>query len=109
MGRRSLARRRDFQHAFRSGRRGRSDGLTVWVAPSGDPEAPARLGLSVRRAVGNAVTRNRVKRRIRAAFGRSGPDSGVDVVVRVEPEAARKNFQEVEVALDEALRAAGAR
>ena len=42
-----------------------------------------RLGLTVSRKVGNAVERNRVKRRVREWFRRCRPDAGeaVDVVV----------------------------
>ena len=49
-----------------------------------------RVGLVVSKAVGNAVTRNRVKRRLRhlarAELGRT--PSGTDVVVRALPGAA---------------------
>jgi len=48
-----------------------------------------RLGLSVPRRVGNAVTRNRVKRRLREAFRlhQSKLPPGVDLVVNVRPHA----------------------
>ncbi len=47
------------------------------------PEAPARLGLSVSRKVGPAVTRNRVKRVLRARFAEIAPGlpTGLDIVV----------------------------
>ena len=51
----------------------------------------ARLGITASRKVGNAVTRNRVKRRIREWFRRGGRDllAGLDVVVIARASAAR--------------------
>jgi len=47
------------------------------------PDEPSRLGLAVRCKRG-AVARNRVKRRLRAAFLQAGPVDGYDVVVRAD-------------------------
>ncbi len=54
--------------------------------PRADGEA-ARLGVTVPRKVGPAVDRNRVKRQIREAFARLGPDAarGSDLAVVVRP------------------------
>lgn len=60
-----------------------------------EPDGPSRLGLAVSaRAVG-AVQRNRIKRRVRAAFRGAAP-AGLDVVVRARPLAATADFQELE-------------
>jgi ribonuclease P protein component len=65
-----------------------------------DPErrrAP-RVGFVVSKAVGNAVVRNRVTRRLRAiaAPQLGGIPAGVDVVVRALPPAAGASFVELE-------------
>src|SRR4051812_46264789 len=52
-----------FQTAVRSGRRAGSRTLVVHLAVPEAPARPARVGFVVSRAVGNAVIRNRVKRR----------------------------------------------
>jgi ribonuclease P protein component len=44
---------------------------------------PARLGLVVR-CTGGAVARNRVKRRLRAAFRQVDPTAGYDIVLRAD-------------------------
>ena len=60
--------------------------------------APARLGLTVSRRVGGAVTRNRVKRRIREWFrrNRSALPLDRDLVVIARPAAARLEGCEIE-------------
>jgi ribonuclease P protein component len=98
---------RDFARVFRTGRRSRSDGLTVFVA--GPAEAgPARLGLSIRRAAGNAVERNRTKRRLRAAWRELPVAEGIDVVVKADRAAVDAAYQEMEKHLIQALGSAGA-
>jgi ribonuclease P protein component len=67
-----LSRSRDFDAVYRRGRSVSTRYLTLYWFPRngddpGDPDDP-RLGLAVSRKVGGAVARNRVKRRLRAAF-----------------------------------------
>ena len=64
---------------FRKGDRRRCGGVTV-IAAAGEPGA-THIGVVVGRKVGNAVTRNRAKRRIRAAAARLDLPAGVDIVV----------------------------
>jgi ribonuclease P protein component len=61
---------RDFQRVNRTGARRASAHFVAVVAPARG-EGPAKLGLAVSRRVGNAVARNRVKRRVREWFRRS--------------------------------------
>jgi ribonuclease P protein component len=83
-----------FSLAIRSGRRAGSSTLVVHLAltDSGDPP---RTGFVVSRAVGNAVTRNRVKRRLRALVRERDLPSGALLVVRALPPAARASFPEL--------------
>lgn len=62
---------------------------------------PPRVGFVVSKAVGNAVVRNRTKRRLRAAIATrlDGIPAGVDVVVRAQPAAANATFAELSDAL----------
>lgn len=95
MGAGSLTRARDFERVRASGRRARSDGIGVIVAPSVTPTTPSRLGLAVGRGSGTAVTRNRIRRRLRAAWRESEPPPGLEVVMRSGPTAASMDFQEL--------------
>jgi len=61
-----LRRERDFDRVFAEGKVIRTKELIVRAAPNG--LGFPRLGLSVGKAVGNAVIRNRVKRVLREAF-----------------------------------------
>lgn len=58
---------RDFGRVNRRGKRRAAPHFVAVVAPGRVPGG-ARLGLAVSRRVGNAVARNRVKRRIREWF-----------------------------------------
>jgi ribonuclease P protein component len=80
-----ISRSRDFDAVYRRGRSAAGRHLVVYAFPreDADDEAPARLGLSVSRKVGDAVTRNRVKRVLREEFARVAATvpARLDVVV----------------------------
>ena len=98
---------RDFRHVLGAGRRARVGGLTVVVAARPDPGAPSRLGMSVGTRAGGAVARNRIKRRLRAAFVAAIP-RGHDVIVRADERAAVEGFQELVIDMETAVsRASG--
>jgi ribonuclease P protein component len=80
-----LRRSVEFQQVIRRGRRVAGAAFVVVCAPRkpAPAEQPIRLGITVSRKVGNAVVRNRVKRRIREWFRaqREPLGAGVDLVV----------------------------
>jgi ribonuclease P protein component len=78
-----LKRRAEFLRAAQKGRKSAMPGLVLQVLPR-DDTAPARLGFTVTKKVGNAVVRNRVKRRLREAARlllRATPVTGADLVL----------------------------
>jgi ribonuclease P protein component len=81
---------RDFQRVNRSGARRASAHFVAVVTASMGPAPGPRLGLAVSRRVGNAVARNRVKRRVREWFRQARPalPPGSDWVVIARAGAA---------------------
>jgi ribonuclease P protein component len=84
---------RDFQRV-RRGRRVNGVYLTLSCAHQAAEPGPARIGFSVGKRVGNAVVRNRVKRRLREATRRllAGVPPGWDLVLSARPEAAAADY-----------------
>ena len=78
-----LTRRAEFLRVAGQGRKEPSPGLVLQVLERGDA-GPARLGFTVTKKVGNAVVRNRTKRRLREAARAvlaETPAPGVDMVL----------------------------
>jgi len=82
----------DIQRVQRSGTRIRLQRVLILYTQSEFQET--RVGFTVSRKVGNAVVRNRVKRRLREAIRHQMTDipSGLDVVVIAHPQAADANL-----------------
>ena len=88
---RRLSRSTEFQRVYRQGRSKANRHLVLYSFARGDGEGDRpRMGVSVGRKVGNAVTRNRVKRTIREALAELEPKlaDGLDYVVLARPDAA---------------------
>lgn len=78
-----LTRRAEFLAVAARGRKTPMPGLVLQVLKRSD-QAPARLGFTVTKKVGNAVVRNRTKRRLREAARlllREAPVTGADLVL----------------------------
>ena len=82
-----------FDTLFREGTRVRRGGITIVAAP-GKP-GPPRVGLVAGRRVGGAVTRNRAKRRMRAALDRLEIVEGHDYAVVASPQVCEAPFEMV--------------
>ena len=96
-----LLRSQDFRRIQRGAQRVASRGFVILLVKN--PVVPGRrLGITASRKVGNAVVRNRVKRRVREWFRRvrgSWPD-GLDLVVIARKEAAALRGNEMWLELD---------
>ena len=64
------------------------------IAVAGDP-GPSAVGIVASRSVGNAVTRNRARRRLREAIAAVGPPPGLDIVVVATKKVIEAPFGEV--------------
>ncbi|GAB1643874.1 ribonuclease P protein component [Krasilnikovia sp. MM14-A1259] len=114
-----LRRSTDFAAAVRGGRRAGRSTLVVHLsippisdepAPAESSDSPARAGFVVSKAVGNAVVRNRVRRRlrhlVRPRLATLPP--GALLVVRALPAAAAASGAALDADLGAALAAASA-
>ncbi|MGO1439778.1 MAG: ribonuclease P protein component [Brevibacterium yomogidense] len=97
----------DFRTAFRTGVKGTSSHVLAHVAHTRESHAP-RVGFVVSKAVGNAVVRNRVKRRARAWAAGQLKDlrTGDLLVIRALPAASDADYAALTRSLDRALRTA---
>jgi ribonuclease P protein component len=107
-----LRRREEFAATIRAGRRAGRGAVVVHLHRDTTPaRTSVRAGFVVPKAVGNAVTRNKVRRRLRELVRARLADlpPGTDVVVRALPGAADRGFHELGDELDGALAAASTR
>lgn len=97
----------DFERVYRQGAAYRGKLFSVHAFPNetGTP----RLGLSVSRRVGNSVTRNTVRRRLREVFHSALPEipGNFDLVVSARPAAAAATFHELSEEFVRSLRKLG--
>lgn len=99
-----MVRPEDFRTVVRRGRRTTSP-LAVYYRVPKDASDPLRFGFIVSRAVGGAVERNLLRRRMRAV-GRELVDAGgrgADVVVRALPGSAQQGWASVSADMHAAL------
>lgn len=83
-----LLRRAEFRKVYEEGRRGSARVCTIFYRSNGLPQT--RLGITTPRALGKAVIRNRIRRRLREVFrlNRNIVPPGWDVVLNPRPLAA---------------------
>jgi ribonuclease P protein component len=95
--------------AVRRGEKRRGRLFLLELLVRGDTAAP-RVGFTVTRKVGNAVVRNRIRRRLREAVRVHGADDmqpGNDYVIVGREEALAASFAEIGTELSRRLRRAG--
>ena len=101
-----LRKRKDFAAAYREGRVYGNQLLVLRVVPhDGDL---TRFGFVTGKAVGGAVIRNRVKRRLRAAARSLDAQAGIDVVVGARRSASDASYHALHTALTKLMARAGA-
>ena len=87
--------RKEFQVVLSQGTKVVTPGLVVLGKPNESDSS--RLGLLVSKKIGNAVIRNRLKRRIREVFRvRSKKTEGYDIVVIARQRLKNMSYQDLE-------------
>jgi ribonuclease P protein component len=101
-----LLRHADFERVYQQGRRHFSASMTVFFLERESGEGP-RVGLTVGKVLGGAVTRNRIKRRVREAVRKSfGPlSANVDVVINPKKTATTLDMPKLEAEIERAFAA----
>lgn len=96
----------DFTRIIREGKRTRGKLLDARWCVRDDPGEANRVGIAASRRLGNAVTRNLLKRRIREAYRRhKGGFScrGMDIVFFATPQLVGRSAGEVEAEMQQLL------
>lgn len=93
-----LSSRRDFLRIQQDGQRVTTAHFVLILAPGLAPDAPARLGITASKQVGNAVIRARCKRLVREVFRRdpSWVPAGVDLVAIVRTGTHQLSYTEAQ-------------
>ena len=102
-----LKRRAEFLRVAAKGRKAAVHGLVLQALPRENADLPARLGFTVTKKVGNAVVRNRTRRRLKEAARlllRAQSLSGVDLVLIGRDTTRARRFADL---IDDLRRALG--
>jgi ribonuclease P protein component len=102
-----LVRRGEFDAVYRAGRRRSSSHFTVFLRANELPES--RFGVSIKKALGGAVVRNRIRRRLREIVRchRSEIPAGWDIVIHPRSAVGKAPFAELTAELLRLLESAG--
>lgn len=104
-----LKRRAEFLRVASKGRKAPMPGLVLQALARND-DAPARLGFTVTKKVGNAVVRNRTRRRLKEAARlllAEAPVSGVDLVLIGRDGTRARPFKTLQQDIARALQKTG--
>ena len=102
-----LVGRGEFDAVYRAGRRHSSSHFTVFLRANELPES--RFGVSIKKALGGAVVRNRIRRRLREIVRchRSEIPLGWDIVIHPKSAVDKAPFAELTAELLRLLATAG--
>lgn len=100
-----IKRNKDFQEAFKKGRSFANRQFVVYVLQK-EGQDSFRIGLSVSKKLGNAVTRNQIKRYIRQAVFelKESMQTGLDYVIIARKPLVEMDFFEVKKSLTHVLK-----
>ena len=101
-----LLRHSDFERVYKQGRRHFAAHMTVFYLQRADNELKgARVGFTVSKALGGAVQRNRIKRRLREAvrLGNFSIAIAVDVVINPKRSALTADFTDLQSEVSKAF------
>ena len=95
----SLKKNRDFQQVYKRGTSKANRYLVMYVLPN--QHMKNRLGISVRKKVGNSVVRHRITRLIRESYRLNEErfQKDLDIVVIARNSAKDRSYHEIESAL----------
>jgi ribonuclease P protein component len=88
-----LVRKAEFDAVYRAGKRRLSSHFTAFVKANNLPQS--RFGFSIKKALGGAVVRNRIRRRLReiARLHREEIPAGWDIVIHPKSSVAKAPFE----------------
>ena len=91
-----IVRKADFDAVYRNGKRRTSSHFTVFLKANDLPQS--RFGFSIKRALGGAVVRNRIRRRVREAIRlqREEISAGWDFVIHPKANVEKAAFAALE-------------
>jgi ribonuclease P protein component len=101
-----LLRHADFERVYKQGRRHFAAHMTVfYLRRPNDESNGARVGFTVSKALGGAVQRNRIRRRLREAvrLGNSPTAVAVDVVINPKRSALTVDFGDLQAEIAKAF------
>ena len=101
-----LLKHADFQDVYQRGKKYFSGNVSLFYRDRGDAGGP-RVGFAVGRMLGNAVERNRIKRRLRAAVQRhlGGVAAPLDIVVHPRKAVLTVEFSQLAGEVERSLSA----
>ena len=102
-----IKKNKDFQVAFKKGRSVANRQFVIYTLKKPD-QNHFRIGLSVSKKIGNAVTRNQIKRYVRQVFHELDGQlhNDIDFVIVARRPAATMDYLEIQKSLSHVLRLA---